>query len=71
MGRKRENGTLIDYVVEKIIKEEYVSTPFIQRNFNVSYVKAQEILKQLAKMKYIEEVVEHKQLKVIRHKYFE
>lgn len=71
MGRKRKHGTLIDAVVEKVIKEEYVSTPLIQRKFQISYLKAQQILKQLAEMGYIEKVIEFKQMKVLKHNYIQ
>lgn len=71
MGRKRMNGKLIDHVVEKVIKEEYVSTPFIQRKFQVSYLKAQSVLKELAEMGYIEKVIEFKPVKVLRHKFIQ
>ena len=65
------NGILIDYVVEKVIKEDYISTPFIQRRFQISYLKAQEILKQLEEMGYIEKGKEFTLRKVIRHKYLQ
>ncbi len=71
MVRKRKNGELIDFVVERILKEEYVSTPYIQRKFQISYLKAQQILKQLAEMGYIEKIVEFKQMKVLKHRYIE
>lgn len=71
MGRKRKHGVLIDIVVEKVIKEDFVSTPFIQRKFHVSYLKAQEILKELEKMGYIEKVKEFEPVKVLKHKYIQ
>ena len=71
MGRKRKNGQLIDLVVEKILSEEVVSTPYIQRKFQVSYLKAQEILEQLAKMGYIGEITEFKEMKVLRKTYIQ
>ncbi|HVZ67045.1 MAG TPA: DNA translocase FtsK [Patescibacteria group bacterium] len=71
MGRKRKNGELIDLVVEKIIKEQTVSTPYIQRKFQVSYIKAQKILKQLAEMGYIETFTEFKEMKVLRKDYIQ
>ena len=69
MGRKRKDGTLFDAVVERIIKEDFVSIPFIQRKFQISYSKAQEILKQLEKLGYIEKVKEFEPAKVLKHKY--
>lgn len=71
MGRKRKHGELIDLVVEKIIKEQTVSTPYIQHKFQVSYMKAQEILKQLAEMGYIEKVTEFKEMRVLRKTYIQ
>jgi DNA segregation ATPase FtsK/SpoIIIE-like protein len=71
MGRKRKNGILIDLVVEIIIKQKYISTPYIQRKFQISYLKAQEILKQLEKKGYIEKVEEFNQLKVVKDKYIQ
>jgi ribosomal protein S25 len=71
MGRKRKQGVLIDAVVEKIIKEDYISTPFIQRQFQISYLKAREILKLLEKMGYIEKVDEFKPVKVLKHNYIQ
>lgn len=69
MGRKRKNGILIDFVVEKVIKEEFISAPFIQRKFQVSYLKAQEILKHLEEMGYIEEGEEFTKRKVLKNTY--
>lgn len=71
MGRRRKNGELIDLVVEKIIKEQTVSTPYIQHKFQVSYMKAQEILRQLAYMGYIENVTEFKEMRVLRKTYIQ
>lgn len=71
MGRKRKQGVLIDYVVEKIIREYFISTPFIQRKFQVSYLRAQQILKQLEKMGYIEKVKEFEPIRVLKHKYIQ
>lgn len=70
MGRKRKNGLLIDFVVEKIIKEDFVSTPYIQRKFQISYSTARTIIKQLFEMGYTEHAEEFKQIKVIKHKLF-
>lgn len=69
MGRRSKNGTQIDRAVEKVIKEDYVSTPFIQRTLQISYLSAQKVLRQLAEMGYIEKVTEHKQMKVLKHKF--
>ena len=66
MGRKRRSGTLIDAVVEKVIKEEFVSTSFIQRKFQISYTKAREILNQLTEMGYIEKGQEFTKRKVLK-----
>lgn len=71
MGRKRKHGVLIDFVVEKVIKEDYISTPFIQRKFQVSYLKAQEILKQLEEMGYIEKGEEFTKRKVLKNKFIQ
>lgn len=71
MGRKRKNGELIDFVVEKVIKENFVSTPYIQRKFHVGYLKAQEILKQLEEMGYIEKGKEFTQRRVLKHRYIQ
>ena len=71
MGRKRKNGELIDIVVEKIIKEEFVSAPFIQRKFQLSYIKARELLKRLEEMGYIERGNEFEKRKVLKHRYIQ
>lgn len=71
MGRKRKHGVLIDYVVEKVIKEDYVSTPFIQRKFQISYLKAQDVIKQLESMGYIERGKEFTERKVLKHKFIQ
>lgn len=71
MGRKRKNGLLIDFVVEKIIKEDFVSTPYIQRKFQISYLKSQEVLKQLEELGYIETGKEFSKRKVLKHKYIQ
>lgn len=71
MGRKRKNEVLIDLVVERVIKEDFVSTPFIQRRFQVSYIKAQQILKQLEDMRYIEKGEEFTKRRVLKHKYIQ
>lgn len=71
MGRQRKNGKLIDLVVEKILKEKVVSTPYIQRKFQVSYLSAQKILIKLADMGYIEEATEFKEMRVLRKSYIQ
>lgn len=71
MGRKRKNGVLIDFVVETIIKEQYVSVPFIQRKFQISYSTARKIISKLFEMGYIENEAEFKDIKVIKHKYIQ
>ncbi len=60
MGRKNKNGSQIDRIIELVIKKDYVSTPFIQRKLKIAYLGAQNILKQLAQMGYVEKVTELK-----------
>ena len=69
MGRKRKNGELIDLVVERIISENYLSTPFLQRKFHISYLTARKIITQLFEMGYIENENEFENIVVKRHKY--
>lgn len=71
MGRKRKHGTLIDIAVEKVLKVDYVSTPFIQIKCQVSYLTAQKVLKQLEEMGYIEKGEEFTERKVLKHKYIQ
>lgn len=71
MGRKRKDGVLIDFVVETIINEHYISTPFIQRKFQISYTTARKIIKQLFEMGYVENDNEFENIKVIKHKYIQ
>lgn len=71
MGRHRKNGTTIDSVVEVVIKQDYISTPFIQRQFQISYLGAQKIIKQLEKLGYIEKGEQFTERKVLRHKYIQ
>lgn len=71
MGRKRKNGTLIDSVVEVIIKQQYISTPFIQRKFQISYLGAEKVIKQLEEMGYVETGQEFSKRKVLKNKFIQ
>ncbi len=71
MGRKRKNGTSIDLAVEKVIKEEFINTAFIQRKLQISYLTARKIIKQLFEIGYIESDNEFENIKVIKHKYIQ
>ena len=66
MGRKPNTGKQIDIIVEKVIREDYVTASFIQRKLGISYLSAQSILQRLAEMGYLEEYKPFKKLKVIR-----
>lgn len=71
MGRKAKNGTQLDRIVYKIIREDYVTAPFIQRRLGITYTSAQEVLKKLSEIGYIEEYKPFKKLKVIRNRYIQ
>lgn len=68
---KKKNDPIFDEVVEVVIQQEYVSTPFLQRNFGVDYYRAQRILKKLEEWGYIEKGKEFTERKVLRHKYIQ
>lgn len=69
MGRKGDLRSQLDKVVFLVIKEEYVTASFIQRKLGITYTSAQEVLKNLAEMNYIEKYKPFKKLKVIKHKF--
>lgn len=71
MGRKRKNGTLIDAVVEKVIKEDYISIPFLQRRFKISYLRAQTLLEELENMGYIKRSENASESRVIKKKFIQ
>lgn len=66
MGRKPNTVKQIDIIVEKVIREDYINSSFIQRKLQISYLGAQDILKKLAEMGYIEKFEPFKKLKVIK-----
>ncbi len=68
MGRKGKNGTQIDRAVEIVIKEDYISWPFISRKLQIGYLGAQKVIKKLEEMGYVE-TGESTKIKVIKHKF--
>lgn len=71
MGRKRKHGTQIDRAVEIVIKEDYISWPFISSKLQIGYLGAQKVIKQLEDMGYIEKEQERTKRKVLKHKYIQ
>lgn len=71
MGRKSDLKLQLDRVVFLVIKEEHVSAPFIQRKLGITYPSAQNILKKLSEMGYIESYEAGKKLKVIKHNFIQ
>ena len=66
MGRIPNTGKQIDIIVEKVIREDFVSASFIQRKLGISYLSAQSILQKLAEIGYLEEYKPFKKLKVLK-----
>lgn len=66
MGRGGNIESQLDRVVYLIIKEDVITASFIQRKLQISYLGAQAILIELAKIGYIEKYKPFKKLKVIR-----
>lgn len=71
MGRKGNLKSQLDRIIYLVIKEERVTASFIQRKLGITYPSAQEILKQLSGMGYIEEYQPNKQLKVLKHQFIQ
>lgn len=71
MGRNGNIESQLDRVVYLVIKEEVVTASFIQRKLQISYLGAQNILKELAKMGYVEEYKPFKKLKVLRNNFIQ
>ncbi len=71
MGRKSDLKSQLDRVVFLVIKEKYVSAPFIQRKLGITYPSAQNILKKLYEMGYVESYEAGKELKVIKHNFIQ
>lgn len=71
MGRKRKAGTQLDIIVEKVIKEDYVTTSFIQRKLQISYLSAMKVLKQLEELGYIEKGEDFTKRRVIKHSFIQ
>jgi len=71
MGRTGNIESQLDRVVYLVIKEEVVTASFIQRKLQISYLGAQNILKELSKMGYIEEYKPFKKLKVLKNNFIQ
>lgn len=67
MGRKSKNGSQIERIIEFVIKEEYLTWPFVSRKLQIGYLGAQEVIKQLELAGYIRKMDESNKYKVIRH----
>lgn len=68
MGRKSKNGTQIERVIEFVIKEEYLTWPFVSRKLQIGYLGTQKVIKQLEEMQYIKKDEEPGKYKVVKHK---
>ncbi len=68
MGRKSKNGTQIDRVLEFVIKEEYITWPYISRKLQIGYMGAQKVINQLEKMGYIEKA-DSTRKRVLKHRF--
>lgn len=66
MGRKPNRERQLDRIVEQVINQDFVTASFIQRKLQISYLSAQEVLKKLAEMGYLENYQLFKKLKVIK-----
>lgn len=71
MGRKSKSGTQIDRIIEFVIREDYVSTPFIQKKLQIGYLGAQKVIKRLEVMGYLEKGEEFSERKVLKHKFIQ
>lgn len=71
MGRKGNLIKQLDGIVFRVIKEEFVTASFIQRKLGITYPSAQELLKKLSKMGYLERYIPGKKLKVLKHKFIQ
>ena len=71
MASAKKRDTLIDRVVERIIKENFISSPFIQRKFQISYLGAQKVIKKLEEMGYIEKGEQFTKRRVLKHKFIQ
>lgn len=68
MGRKSKHGTQIERVLEYVIREEFVTWPYISRKLQIGYIGTQKVIKQLEDMEYIKKDEKSGKYKVIRHK---
>lgn len=71
MVRKQKKETQLDIIVEKVIKEEFVSASFIQRKLQISYLSAMKVLKQLEEFGYVEKGADFTKRRVVRHSYIQ
>lgn len=71
MGRNGNIESQLDRVVYLVIKEEFVTASFIQRKLQISYLGAQNILKELSNMGYVEEYKPFKKLKVLKNNFIQ
>lgn len=71
MGRKGNLESQLDRIIHLVIREEFVTAPFIQRKLGISYLSAQKVLKKLAEIGYIEEFKPFRKLKVIKNHYIQ
>ncbi len=67
MGRKSKNGSQIERVLKFVIKEEYITWPYISRKLQIGCIGAQKVIKQLEQMGYIEKADSTKK-RVLKHK---
>ncbi len=71
MGRKSNLKAQMDRIVFLVIMENFVTASFVQRKLGITYSSAQEILKNLAQMQYIEAYKPFKKLKVLKHSFIQ
>lgn len=71
MGRNSNLTTQLDRIVYLVIKEDYISSPFVQRKLGITYPSAQKVLIKLAELGYLEEYIPNKKLKVIKHEFIQ
>ncbi len=66
MGRKSDLKAQMDRIVFLVIRKNFITASFVQRKLGISYPSAQEILRELSKIGYIEEYKPYKKLKVVK-----
>lgn len=67
MKRKSKNGKQVDRVLVHVIKEKYITWPFVSRKLKIGYLGTQQVIKHLESAGYIRKMDGSNKYKVIHN----